>query len=50
LKFNEYKAVVLETKASHEVFEDYDPKLIMLKINIWRPDIEFLDEFHMKPT
>jgi len=38
----------VEPKGTEE-WTEYDPHLMMLKINVWRPDIEFLDEAHLKP-
>ncbi len=31
--------MAVETKTSEEVFEEYDPKQITVKVNVWRPDI-----------
>ena len=49
LHFNEYKNLVVETKAEGAEWSEYDPHLMSLKLNPWRPDIEFLDEVHLKP-
>lgn len=50
LRFNEYKAILLETKQPHEVFEDYDPTMWMFKVNTWRPNLTSLDESALKPV
>ena len=44
------KTLALETKQSDGSFEEYDPNLITLKVNIWRRDIQVLDEQNMDPT
>ncbi|CAK62005.1 unnamed protein product (macronuclear) [Paramecium tetraurelia] len=49
LYFNDYKSVLLETKAPHEQFEEYDPHLMLIKLCVWRNDIESLDESELKP-
>ncbi|CAD8205300.1 unnamed protein product [Paramecium pentaurelia] len=49
LYFNDFKSVLLETKAPHEKFEDYDPHLMLIKLCVWRNDIESLDESELKP-
>ena len=41
--------MLLETKASHEVFEEYDAHLMLIKLCVWRDDIETLDEGYLKP-
>lgn len=46
LHFNEFKSVLLETKQSHEVFADFDPHLLTLKVVVWNPDIESLENFN----
>lgn len=50
LCFSENKTVMVETKASHEQFEEYDAHLLMIKLNMWREGIESLDENILKPT
>ncbi|CAD8079535.1 unnamed protein product [Paramecium primaurelia] len=49
LYFNDFKSVLLETKAPHEQFTEYDPHLMLIKLCIWRNDIESLDEQELKP-
>ncbi|CAD8102865.1 unnamed protein product [Paramecium primaurelia] len=49
LYFNDFKSVLLETKTPHEKFEDYDPHLMLIKLCVWRNDIESLDESELKP-
>ena len=39
MHFTEFKSVVLETKASYEKFEDFDPRILNLKIFVFREDI-----------
>jgi ubiquitin carboxyl-terminal hydrolase 47 len=41
--------VLLETKASHEIFEEYDAHLMLIKLCVWRDEIESLDEGYLKP-
>jgi hypothetical protein len=49
LGFRETMWVAVETKSSEEVFEEYDPKQITVKINMWRPDITMVSEKALKP-
>lgn len=44
LKIYPLKTLALETKLEHESFEDYDPNLINLKINVWGKGITTLNE------
>lgn len=39
----------METKNSYEEFQDYDPHKIALKINLWRENIESLEEKDLNP-
>ena len=39
LKIYPLKTLALETKLESEVFTDYDPNQINLKLNIWRKGI-----------
>lgn len=41
--------VAIETKAKTDVFEEYDPKQIVVKVNVWRPNITILTEKYLKP-
>ncbi|CAK65339.1 unnamed protein product (macronuclear) [Paramecium tetraurelia] len=50
LYFNDYKSVLLETKAPHEQFQEYDAHLMLIKLCVWRNDIESLDEHELKPN
>jgi hypothetical protein len=36
-------------KDDDEEFQEYDPHLLMYKVNIWREGIEMIDELHLKP-
>lgn len=40
LHFNDFKSVLLETKASHEIFEEYDSHLMLIKLCVWNDEIE----------
>ena len=41
--------LTVEVKLSAEVFEEYDPRLIILNVNVWRPGLFYLTEEHLKP-
>lgn len=50
LKIYPLKTLALETKTDSEVFYDYDPNQINLKINNWRKGIQSLNEAeYLKP-
>lgn len=49
LKIFPLKTLALETKTADEVFEEYDPNQIILKVNIWRRGITVLDEDTLQP-
>lgn len=49
LKIKNFKNFIVETKNSNEVFENYDPHRIVLKINLWRENIESLEEKDLNP-
>ena len=44
------KTLALETKKPEEQFEENDPNMITLKVNIWRRNITILDEENLGPT
>lgn len=44
LKIYPLKTLALETKQPHEVFYEYDPNQINIKINAWRKGIQSLNE------
>ena len=44
------KSLVLEIKKDEEVFEEFDPLQIQIKVNFWKPSIIVLDEVALKPT
>lgn len=44
------KTLALETKKPDETFEEYDPNLITLKVNVWKRNLTILDEDHLQPT
>ena len=41
--------LAVETKFSEEEFEDYDPRLITVKLHVWRPGIIMIAEKKLKP-
>ncbi len=49
LRIYPQKALALEVKKDDEVFEEFDPLQIQVKINLWRPNIVVLDELALKP-
>lgn len=49
LKFKSYKVMAVETKKTEEKWTEYDPSKIVLKINIWRPNLFDLEEKALKP-
>ncbi len=50
LGFSETVWVAVETKSSEETFEEYDPKQMTIKVNVWRPDITVVSEKALKPV
>ncbi len=44
LKIRNDNNFIVETKKPGEKFEEIDPNFIKLKINLWKPDIEDLDD------
>ena len=50
LKIFPLKTLALETKRSDEMFEEYDPNQIVLKINTWRRHLKILDEENLLPV
>ena len=49
LKIKNFKNFLVETKTENEIFEDYDPRKITLKVNLWRENIISLEEKDLKP-
>jgi hypothetical protein len=49
LKIFPLKTLALETKTSDQIFDEYDPNQIILKVNAWRRGITVLDEDTLKP-
>ncbi len=49
LRIYPQKTLVLEIKKDGEVFEEFDPTQIQVKINVWRPGIIVLEEAALKP-
>lgn len=41
--------MIVETKGEKDVFMEYDPKNIVVKINVWRDDLTLLTETYLKP-
>ena len=50
LRIYPQKSLVLEVKKDDEVFIEFDPNQIQIKINTWHSDIIVLDEEALKPT
>ena len=40
---------MVEFKRNDEEFPEYDPKARIIKINLWRPNLESLEEKHLNP-
>jgi len=49
LRFKPHKVLCVETKDSNENWIEYDPNKIVLKINLWRPNLFELEESALKP-
>ena len=49
LAIHSFKTLILEQKDPSSVFEEYDPTVMTVKINIWREGIEALGEDILKP-
>ena len=49
LKFKSYKVMAVEVKETNEKWTEYDPSKIILKINIWRPNLFDLEEKALNP-
>jgi hypothetical protein len=49
LGFRETMWVAVETKSVDEEFEEYDPRQITVKVNVWKPDITMVSEKALKP-
>ena len=49
LRIIPFKTLILEQKLSDQDFKEFDPNLILLKINVWRPNIEALTEDILQP-
>lgn len=50
LRIYPYRTLILEQKQAGIEFEDYDPTLITIKINLFREGIESLSESELKPV
>jgi hypothetical protein len=50
LRIYPQKSLVLEIKKEGEVFEEYDPNRVQVKINLWEPNIIVIDEIALKPN
>ena len=50
LKIYPMRTLALEEKLSEEIFEDYDPDSMQIKVNYWRDGLESLTEEVLKPT
>jgi hypothetical protein len=49
LKIYPLKTLLLEEKEEEQVFEEYDPESIEVKVNFWRLGMESLTEDGLKP-
>jgi len=49
LKIYPMRTLALEEKLSDEIFEDYDPDSMQIKVNFWRDGLESLTEEVLKP-
>lgn len=49
LKIKNFKNFIVEIKKPEEEFQDYDPKNITVKVNLWRENIESLEEKDLNP-
>lgn len=49
LKIYPMKTLAFEEKLPHETFDDYDPSQMVVKVNLWRADIQSLSEDVLKP-
>ena len=43
------KTLAFEEKLPEEIFEDYDPNSMLIKVNFWRSGLEALSEEVLKP-
>jgi hypothetical protein len=50
LRIIPFKTLILEQKLANQEFEEFDPNLILLKINVWRPNLQALTEDIIKPS
>lgn len=50
LRIYPQKALALESKKDDQLFEEYDPSNMQIKINLWQPNIIALDEISLKPS
>ncbi len=51
LSINPYNTLSIEWKESAEgEFETWDPNVMVVKLNLWRPDIEYLSEDVLQPV
>ena len=50
LKIYPMKTLALEEKLPSEVFEDYDPNAMLIKINFWRSGLEALTDEVLQPV
>ena len=49
LRIYPQKALALESKTDSQVFEEYDPANVQIKIILWKPQIVAIDEVSLKP-
>lgn len=50
LKIYPMKTLAFEEKQPSQVFEEYDPNQMVVKVNVWRDGIQSLSEDVLKPT
>lgn len=50
LKIYPMKTLAFEEKLPNQNFEEYDPNSMVIKVNVWRDEIQSLSEEVLKPT
>ena len=50
LKIYPMKTLALEEKLDGEIFEEYDPEAMIIKVNFWRPGLEALTKEVLLPV
>lgn len=50
LRIYPQKSLALEVKKDEETFADFDPNMIQIKANAWRPNVTALDETALQPV